>query len=115
MREASALIYKAGNWAEGQHNRPLAVPKICFGLERQQILTAAPSSPCFICHRQRVGDYARHAVLEGIIIRFIPCYCVLLSVTKTYSMCTIVTVFILTVTLQRKNSVFFLDNVLDVP
>ncbi len=66
MREASALIYKAGNWAEGQHNRPLAVPKICFGLERRQILTAAPSSPRFICHRQRIGDDARHASCLGL-------------------------------------------------
>ena len=89
MREASALIYKAGNWAEEQHNRPLAVPKICFGLERRQILTAAPSSLRFICHRQRVGDDARHAVLEGIIIRFIPCYCVLLSVVLVFLNCTV--------------------------
>ena len=51
--------------AEGQHNRPLAVPKICFGLERRQILTAAPSSPRFICHRQRIGDDARHASCLG--------------------------------------------------
>ena len=43
---------------------PLAVPKICFGLERRKILTAAPSSPRFNTHRVRFGDDARHARAE---------------------------------------------------
>ena len=33
--------------------RPLAVPKIFYGLKRRKILTAAPMRPPFICHRQR--------------------------------------------------------------
>ena len=40
------------------HRVTLAVPKICFGLGRRQILTAAPSSPRFIRHRRRFGDDA---------------------------------------------------------
>ena len=33
----------------------LAVPKICFGLERRQILTAAPFPPRFSSHCERFG------------------------------------------------------------
>ena len=40
---------------------PLAVPKIAFALERQAILTAAPSPPRCIRHRRRFGGDARHA------------------------------------------------------
>ena len=47
--------------AEGLDYALRHVPKICFGLERRQILTAAPSSPRFITHRVRFGDDARHA------------------------------------------------------
>ena len=55
---------------QGQKVRlcPLAVPKICFGLERRQILTAAPSSPRFITHRVRFGDDARHAPRASVKI-----------------------------------------------
>ena len=45
---------------------PLAVPKIAFALERQAILTAAPSPPRCIRRRRRFGGDARHAVLEVI-------------------------------------------------
>ena len=31
----------------------LAVPKSCFRLEREQLLTAAPAVACFILHRRR--------------------------------------------------------------
>jgi hypothetical protein len=41
------------------------VPKICFGLERRQILTAAPSSPRFIRHRRRFGDDAANSAISA--------------------------------------------------
>ncbi len=44
----------------------LAVPKISFGLERREILTAAPSSPRFIVRRTRFGDDASRRAINFV-------------------------------------------------
>ena len=43
----------------------LRFPKSLYGLERRAILTAAPSSPRFISHRERFGDDATVCPTSG--------------------------------------------------
>ena len=59
--EKRFIIHLAGAEALKCFASLLRCPKFAFGLERRQILTAAPFSPRFIRHRRRFGDNARHA------------------------------------------------------
>ena len=48
----------------------LRFPKSLYGLERRAILTAAPSSPRFISHRERFGDDATGCKQDSTVMMY---------------------------------------------